>query len=129
MFTSRFFVGVSLGLMLLSTMGCGGNDCGVTGLSVGPATATVDHAAATPANSQVFVATDHFGGGNGVCTANAAALVNSNWTVSDPSVHLSATQGFQVTATCTAAIANPVTITATTLGSPMSTGKASLTCN
>jgi hypothetical protein len=55
--------------------------------------------------------------------------VNSNWTVSDPSVQLSASQATQVTATCTAAVTTPVTITATPVSGEMFTGKASLTCN
>jgi hypothetical protein len=67
--------------------------------------------------------------GNPGCPAVTAALVNSNWTVSDPSVHLSALQATQVTATCTAAIATPVTVTATPVSGEMFTGHASLTCN
>ena len=109
--------------------GCGGSpNCGPVGLNVGPTAATVDHTAAPPANAQVFSASFQFKVQPG-CVAITAALVNSNWTVSDPSVHLSATQGTQVTATCTAAVTTPVTITATQVGGEMFTGHASLTCN
>src|SRR5215469_7122723 len=106
MLRSRFFAVVSLAVTLLVTVSCGGSVSGVTcniaGLNVTPATAAVSHTAAAPGNSQVFSASDHCGTG---------ALVSSNWTASDPSVHLSASPTSQVTATCTAAVTNPVTIT------------------
>lgn len=117
---------------LLFLAGCGGsssNSCHAVGLNVTPPSATANHAAQAPANGQTFAASVLFGGGTGVCTANAAAAVNSNWTVSDPSVHLSATQGFQVTATCTAALANAVSVNATSASGQALAGKASLTCN
>lgn len=102
-------------------------DCRVTGLNVAPPSATADHAAAAPANGQVFTASNHFTG-SGPCSQNAAMMVNANWTVSDPSVHLSATQGNHVTATCTAVLAKPVTIKAIALSNPKLTGQAMLTC-
>ena len=101
--------------------------CRPIGINVGPATATANHAAAAPGNSQVFSATQELGGGS-VCPA-VLALVNSNWTASDPSVHLSASPTTQVTATCTATVANPVTIMATAADGSGFTGQASLTCN
>lgn len=102
-------------------------DCRVTALNVAPPSASADHAAAAPANGQVFTASNHFTG-SGPCSQNAAMMVKANWTVSDPSVHLSATQGNHVTATCTAALAKPVTVKATAVSDPKLTGQASLTC-
>ncbi|HEY2168033.1 MAG TPA: hypothetical protein VGJ30_00285, partial [Candidatus Angelobacter sp.] len=83
---------------------------------------------APPANSQMFSASFQFSNNPG-CPAITAALVNSNWTVSDPSVHLSSPQATQVTATCTATVTTPVSITATPVSGEMFTGHASLTCN
>jgi len=115
----------------LAISGCGGSssdDCRVIGLNVTPQSATVPAAATAPANSQSFSASNLFGGGSGVCTANASALVNSNWTVSDASVHLSAAQGVSITATCTAAVASPVTVKAAGVADPTLTGQATLVC-
>ena len=131
MFAGKLLLAGLLSMVLVSTMGCGGTsspDCGPNGLNVGPSAATVNHAAAPPGNNQTFSATFSFKANPG-CPAVTSALVNSNWTVSDPSVQLSAPQATQVTATCTAAVATPVTITATQVGGEMFTGKASLTCN
>lgn len=129
MFASRVIPSVLVCAALQAIAGCGGSsNCAAVGLNVAPSSATLDHTAAAPANSQMFSTTTLFGGGNGVCTGNAAALVSSNWMVSDPSVHLSAAQGPQITATCTAAVASPVTITATAVDGQMLTGQASLTC-
>lgn len=140
MFTSRFFAssfvskllaGACLTFALPLSISCGGNspNCGVTGINVGPATAMVNHTAAAPANSQVFGATFQFSGQKGCVAIQTAALVNSNWTASDPSVHLSSSPTTQITATCTAALANPVTITATQASGGTLTGQATLTCN
>src|SRR5262245_25456041 len=125
MFMSKILVGVCLGATLLFIQGCGGSgSCRVVGLNVAPATATVDHTAATPGNSQVFNAIPKEGGD---CqSVGALAAPSVNWTVSDPSVHLSSSQGILVTATCTAALANSVTITATPTDGETFTGKASL---
>ena len=115
MFAGKLLLAVLLSMAFLSAVGCGGTaspDCGVNGLNVGPSAATVNHAAAPPGNNQVFSAFFQFKSNPG-CPAVTAALVNSNWTVSDPSVQLSAPQATQVTATCTATLATPVTITAT----------------
>lgn len=103
------------------------NDCRVTALNVAPPSATADHAAAAPANGQIFTASNHFTG-PGPCAQNAAMMVNANWTVSDPSVHLSATQGNHVTVTCTAAVDKTVTVKATAVSDPKLTGQASLVC-
>ena len=124
----RLFVVVLLSA-ILPAVGCGGNpsNCDPTGLNVGPATAAVNHTAVPPANSQTFAAT--FQLKNGCAGIATAALVNSNWSASDPSVALSASPSGQVTATCTAAVAGPVTITANQVGGQMLTGKAMLICN
>jgi hypothetical protein len=128
MLQSRISFSLLAGLIAIAGCGSGSNsDCTVTALNVAPATATADHTAA-PGNSQQFAASNLFTG-TGVCTANASALVNSNWTVSDPSVHLSASQGEFVTATCTAALVSPVTIRATATADASLTGQASLTCH
>ena len=103
------------------------SDCRVTALNVAPPSAAADHAAAAPANGQVFTVSNHFTG-SGPCSQNAAMMVNANWTVSDPSVHLSANQGNHVTATCTAALAKPVRIKATAVSDPKLTGESILTC-
>lgn len=131
MFACKLPFAVLISLAFVSTIGCGGTsspDCGPTGLNVGPSSATLNHAAAPPGNSQVFSASFQFKVGAG-CPAITAALVNSNWSASDPSVQLSAPQAIQVTATCTAAVGTPVTITATPVSGGAFTGKASLTCN
>jgi len=131
MFAGKLLLVVLLSMVLAFTIGCGGvssPDCGPNGLNVGPSSATVNHAAAAPGNGQVFSASFQFKNSPG-CPAITAALVNSNWTVSDPSVQLSTPQATQVTATCTAAVTTPVTITASQVGGQMFTGKASLTCN
>jgi len=115
---------------ILFVTGCGSNnssDCKVVGLNVTPASSSVDHTATPPANSQQLASSFLFGG-QAVCTANAAALVNSTWTASDPALHFSAPQGSQVNATCSASVANPVTITATSVADPTLKGQATLTC-
>src|SRR6478752_5169830 len=119
-----------LSAALLAGAGCGGsstNNCKVTALNVTPSSMTVNHTAAPPANSQTFTSSGLLTG-NGVCTGNTAAMVSSNWTASDPSVHLSASPTMQVTATCTAAVGSPVTIQATSASDQTLTGKATLMC-
>jgi hypothetical protein len=131
-FFTKLFASVVPGAALLLMMGSciqvNTPDCGVTGLTVGPATATVDHTVASPANTQTFSAFFQFKANSG-CPAITAALVNSNWIASDPSVHLSSSPSGQVTATCTAKGANPVTISATQVGGQTFSGQATLTCN
>lgn len=127
----KVLLSIPVAAILICSLGCGGSlssTCGPVGLNVGPAAATVNHAATPPGNTQTFSASFQFSGAPG-CPAVTAALVNSNWTVSDPSVHLSATQGTMVTATCTAALGSPATVTATPADGEMFTGKAALTCN
>ena len=130
MLPRRLLARFLLSAALLAVAGCGGsssNNCKVTALNVTPQSMTVNHAAAPPANSQVFTATGLLTG-NGVCTGNTAAMVSSNWTASDPSIQLSASPTTQVTATCTAALTNPATIKAVSATDQTLTGQASLTC-
>lgn len=129
MFSPKMLAVVPFCAAFITVAGCGGasSNCTVTALNVTPETVTIHHTAAAPANSQQFAATNLFTG-TGVCSANASALVTSNWTASDPSVHLSATPAPTVTATCTAAVPNPVTVKATSVADATLTGQASLTC-
>lgn len=127
----KIILSALLAALSLSTIGCGGNmmpNCGMVGLNVTPSSMTINHASAPPGNGQTFSASSQSAVNPG-CPAVTAALVISNWTVSDPSVHLSATQGTMVTATCTAALASPVTVTATSANGQMFMGTAMLTCN
>lgn len=123
----KLYVLVAAGL--LASAGCGGNttNCKVVGLNVTPAAMTLDHAAASPGNSQIFSASNLFQG-SGVCTANTSALINSSWMVSDPSVRLSAMPTAQISVTCTAAVINPVTVAATSADGKHLTGNATLVC-
>lgn len=132
-FAKRFFANGCLGGVLSITLlavGCGGNPAcnvtGVPGVNVTPTTASVNHVTASPGNTQVFLAQATVSACGNV--AVTAALVNSNWTANDPSVQLSVSPNTQVTATCTTALASPVTITATDAGSAARTGHATLTC-
>ena len=130
MFEARFLAGVSLSVCVLATVGCAGSDCNFESLNVTPPTATVSHTAAAPANSQTFSASFQFKNNPGSgCVAETASLANSNWTVSDPSVQLSSSPATMVTATCTAAVVSPVTITAIPTNGQLLTGRATLTWN
>src|SRR5262245_2379317 len=108
MTVSTFLAGVCLTLTLPLTISCGGSPkaCEVAaapGLNISPATATVNHAAASPGNTQTFQSL------TGACSAVlTAAQATANWTASDPSVQLSASPNTRVTATCTVALANAV---------------------
>lgn len=124
----KMFLSIMALIAVVQITACGnGSDCGANGIAVGPQAATVNHTAAPPGNSQTFSASFTFKNGPG-CPAITAALVNSNWAASDPSVQLSASPTTQVTATCTAAVASPVTITAHQVGGNQFTGMATLTC-
>lgn len=122
----RFHV-VVLSLALVSIIGCGGSSNCLAGLNVAPATATVNHSAA--GNSEAFRSSFQFKNSPGCVGLNSAALASSTWAANDPSVRLSVSPSTQVTATCTAAVANPVTVTATSADGRMLTGTALLTCN
>ena len=131
----RFLLAIST-LACLAVSGCGGqtsssSSCQILAINVSPATATVDHAAAPPANTQhfdAFIAKAPPG-----CAFFTGNVFDAVWSVSDPvNVSISnaqdATRG---TATCKAATAGAVTVTATKSqsGGPTVTNTASLTCN
>src|SRR5262249_43629054 len=90
MMIRKIFPSVLMLALVFQAAGCGDSssqNCNVAGINVGPNTATANHTAAPPANSQTFSASVRFAG---LCIAATAALVNSNWSASDPSVQLSA---------------------------------------
>src|SRR6185369_124086 len=131
MFPRKMFACVLFCATLLGMAGCGGTssfNCTLTALRVTPASITLNHTAAAPANSTTFSASGLFTDST-VCTTNTSSLVSSNWTVSDPSIHLSASPTTQVTATCTTAVESPVTIHATSATNQSLTGQATLMCN
>jgi hypothetical protein len=114
--------------------GCGGNTssaCKTLAINVSPATASVDHTAAPPGNTQhfdAFIAKSTPG-----CVHITGNIFDAVWSVSDP-VNVSVDNGTgptRGTATCKAATAGAVTVTAT---APAGDGTnvsntASLTCN
>jgi hypothetical protein len=126
----------SLGLFFLGVafIGCGGSSspvCKLTAINVFPKTATVDHTAAAPGNTQHFDAFDATSIPG--CVHTLSNLTTATWSVSDTTnvsisnVH-DATYG---TATCKGATTGAATVTATV---PVGDGTnvsntASLTCN
>lgn len=122
-------------VVCLLVIGCGGSpqnaSCAITAIHISPATATADHAAASPGNSQHF---DAFvsSASNG-CSLQLSALTNATWTLSDA---VNAEVGNQQnvnygTATCINAAPAPITVAATV---PAGNGSnvnatATLTCN
>ena len=114
--------------------GCGGGDppCSpIPGVRVSPQSATVDHQAAPPGNSQKFLA---FGVASAGCVVPLSNLLNVTWSVSDTTnVSISnANDATFGTATCLGATSGPATITATLLASANNgqsvSGTAALTC-
>ena len=97
--------------------GCGGSNsttvCKITAITVFPQNVTADHAAPAPGNEQQFLAFES--GGTPGCVFTAANLTSATWSVSDPvAVNISNVQGPNFgKATCMAATATPVTVTAT----------------
>lgn len=120
-----------LSAALMSLAGCAAilPDCSPIGLQMSPDSAVANHLAAPPGNSQTFSATFQFSGNPACFSAQDTSQVNSNWTASDPSVRLSSADATEVTATCTAALQSPVTITATPVSGESVTGHATLICN
>lgn len=127
---------VLLLLVVFFLIGCGGSTtltpaCFITGINVFPKTATVDHTAAPPGNTQHFDAFQSSAPSG--CGFQLANLQNATWTVSDM---VDASIGNQQnvnygTATCINAAASPITVTATV---PSGNGTnvsatATLTCN
>jgi hypothetical protein len=121
--------------ILLVLAACGGKStivCKINSINVSPATATVNHAAAPPGNTQQFDAFEASAPSG--CVFLLSNLTTATWTVSDPvNVSIGATSqdpNFGK-ATCKAATAGAVTVTATV---PAGDGTnvvntASLTCN
>lgn len=130
---SRFLLALStLGCFAIS--GCGGNTtttgCKILAINVSPATATADHAAAPPGNTQhfdAFIAKVPPG-----CAFITGNIFDAVWSVSDPvNVSVSNTDPTRGTATCKAATAGAATVTATADAGDGTrvTNTASLTCN
>lgn len=131
---------VILFMATLWFVGCGGSAnsstaCSITTIKVSPGTATVDHAASAPGNTQNFDAFQTAASSG--CNFTQASLQNATWSVSDPvnasisNSHdqLNANYG---TATCINAAPAPITITATVPsgnGSSNVSSAATLTCN
>jgi len=121
-------------LVFAGLLGCGGKTttmCKITAIRVSPATATVSHTAAPPANAQHFDAFQTAAPAG--CAFQQSNLTTATWSVSDTTnisisnVH-DATYG---TATCNGATTGAATVTATV---PAGDGTnvsntASLTCN
>jgi hypothetical protein len=118
---------------VLVAAGCGSSDgaCDVIGLNIAPTTASVDHLAAAPANTQQFIATSKVGPS---CPAVTAAIRRDvMWSVSNAAATISnvndTTYGV---ATCVATSANAITVTATLPADKNNgmqvSGTASLTC-
>jgi hypothetical protein len=121
-------------LACLAMSGCGGqtsSSCLILAINVSPGTATADHTAAPPGNTQHFDAfISKVPPGCAFITGN---LFDAVWSVSDPAnVSISnAPDSTRGTAACKAAAAGTVTVTATKSqsGGPNVTSTASLTCN
>ena len=123
--------------VLSAALGCGGvgssNQCFVTAIKVFPQTATVDHTATPPANSQVFNAFQT--GAPSGCAFTQANLQTAVWSVSD-TVNASISNSHDQSninfgrATCIKA-ASSITVTATVPSGNGSnvTANATLTCN
>jgi len=120
-------------MLCLAAAGCGGSNskCFIEGISVSPGSATVDHAALPPGNTQQFAAfaTSVPKG----CVVAQSNLTNVIWSVSDPvNVSIGSTPGpsFGI-ATCKAATAGAVTVTGTLNQADFApvSAAASLTCN
>lgn len=124
-------------LVYFSTMGCGGKSstpvCKLTAINVSPGTATINHTAVPPGNTQHF---DAFAASSTPVLGCFEALGNlqtATWSVSDTTnVSISNVHdGTFGTATCKAATSGAATVTATVpVGDGTSVSNtASLTCN
>ncbi len=121
-------------LFCLTFANCGGSPvigCKTLSINLFPKTATVDHAAAPPGNTQRFVA--FAASVPQGCVVAQGNLTNVIWSVSDPAnVSIGATRGPSFgAATCKAATAGAVTVTGTLNQTDFAPVKAtaSLTCN
>lgn len=119
-------------LLALIASGCGGNtmpDCSLQQITVSPTSATANHLS-SPGNTQQFLA---FGVASPGCAVIQSNLTNVTWSVSD-TTNVSISNVHDATfgvATCNAATAGPVTVTA---NMPSAKGgnivaTAALTCN
>lgn len=120
-------------LFSLLAAGCGGHttppDCSLQQITVSPLSATANHLS-SPGNTQQFLA---FGMASPGCAVIQSNLTNVTWSVSD-TTNVSISNVHDITfgvATCKAATAGPVTVTASM---PSAKGgnivaTASLTCN
>ncbi|HTE89603.1 MAG TPA: hypothetical protein VK639_11635 [Terriglobales bacterium] len=115
----------------LASSGCSssGADCSIASVGVLPASATADHSAAPPGNSQQFVAVGAVPKG---CVPIPAVLIDVTWSVSDTTnVTISNTQGQTFgMATCIGTTGGPVTVTATrpAVNGHSLSGTSTLTC-
>src|SRR5262245_4521643 len=98
-------------------MGCGGRvdePCRLTAIRVFPETATVDHSALPPGNSQQFLAFES--GSSPGCVHTLASLTNAVWAISDPvnaSINNDPKDVNYGRATCMNPTSNPIIVTAT----------------
>lgn len=123
---------VVLLLSCCALAGCGSSTtvCKLTAINVFPQNATADHAAAAPGNQQQFAA--FAASGTSGCAVALSNLTNATWSVSDPvAASIGNVQGPNYgNATCLAATASPVTVTATVPAGDGTTvsNTASLSC-
>jgi len=121
-------------LLFVALAGCGGKStttCKINAINLSPAAATIDHTAPPPGNTQhfaAFIASEPAG-----CAFMLSNLPNATWSVSDP-VNVSISNPPDPTfgtATCKAATAGAITVTATVPAGDGTnvTNTASLTCN
>ena len=129
----RSLQGLIIGLLGFALTGCGGSTtaCKIDSINVFPASATINHAAAPPGNSQeflAFIASEPVG-----CAFIQSNLRTATWSVSDAvNVSISNVQDNTYgVATCKNATAGAVTVTATVPAGDGTnvTKTASLTCN
>lgn len=121
-------------VLCFALAGCGGdtnNRCFIGSITVSPGSATVDHAAAPPGNTQQFAA--FAGSVPQGCAVAQSNLTDVIWSVSDPvNVSIGSTPGpsFGI-ATCKAATAGAVTVTGTLNQTDFAPVKATATliCN
>jgi hypothetical protein len=122
-------------VLTVTIVGCGGKSsnpvCTLTAINVFPKTATVDHTAVAPGNTQhfdAFAATSSPG-----CVVSQNNLTTATWSVSDATtISINNVQGASYgTATCKGATTGPAIVMATVPAGDGTnvTNTASLTCN
>ena len=132
--TNQRALSVASAMLCFVLAGCGGNTnnrCFIGSITVSPGSATVDHTAAPPGNTQQFAA--FAGSVPQGCVVAQSNLTNVIWSVSDPvNVSIGSTPGpSNGLATCNAATAGAVTVTGTLNQTDFAPVKATatLTCN